>query len=566
MIIGALPVAACLLLFALPLSADAAPAVQALRSAQVLSVDESGGPIRFPSGITYDREGDEIYVTSPQKNKLVVLTPDYFPYISVGSGRGLNSINKSYVKNGLLYVCLGSSSVEERPHIAILDMAFMPVKEIFFTDFEDFVPLDLVVGVNGNLYVVGMNGTGVMVLDPEGNFLRWIEPTDEVLEVSEKAPILAIDIGLDGHLYLLSESMGRVYVYDQNERFLYRFGQKGGEPGKLSRPRGIAVDDFRHQVYLVDYQRHTMSVYAQSGEYLFEVGGLGGSRGWFYYPSDVAVDGHGRVIVADTFNHRLQVFEFISDKGFGGADRLEQPSEVPDQTIVKQTFVEQEVVEAAQAKKLLRVRRLKDELQLDEPGDYLVLTGMTKKRQDAETLAQQLVRKGFPAKVRDVERSKSGRWHQVLVGPYEDPMEAYRVAEKLRTEEQLPAMLKTRGKEIDLEIPLATPEPPIENSERQPESLSEVILPLQDTFSDFDLSETEEHFDPVVIPPSAEHAALEKNMPVAECAVDQGAGSQAVELPVESSKRESEFCLKCHEHPVANVCMTCHLSERKDRV
>lgn len=288
--------------------------IQAMRSVEVLTFDESGGALRFPSGVSYDRDSDELYVTSPQASKLVVLTADYFPYLSIGSGRDLHSISKTFIKNGYLYVCVGISEAEMRPHIAVYDMAFMPVTKIYFPDYERFSPFDLVVADDGKIYVVGVNGTGVMVLDSEGNFIRWIEPKGRVLGIDEKAPIIALDIGVDGRIYMLSESMGRVFVYDRNERLLYQFGEKGGDAGKLSRPRGIAVDDVRGQVYLVDYQRHTMSVFSKRGDFLFEVGGMGAGRGWFYYPSDVVIDGRGRVVVADTFNHRVQVFEFISKK------------------------------------------------------------------------------------------------------------------------------------------------------------------------------------------------------------------------------------------------------------
>jgi len=441
----------CCALFAVLAPAEAAD-VQAMRSVEVLTIDESGSAIRFPSAISYDREGDEIYITSPQKNKLVVLTSDYFPYLSIGSGRGLKSISKTFIRNGLLYVCLGPSDDERTPHIAVYDMAFMPVKKIFFPDFKDFSPLDLVVAEDGKLYVIGMNGTGVMVLDADGNFLRWIEPQDEILGVVEQASVVALDIGLDGRLYLLSEGMGRVYVYDSSERYLYKFGEKGGEPGKLSRPRGIAVDDFRRQVYLVDYQRHTMSVFAQTGEYLFEVGGLGGGRGWFYYPSDVAVDGQGRVLVADTFNHRIQVFEFISSKGFGAKEKPQLTAVPPE------SFVEEPVVEVAPPKTLLHIRKLKDEFSVEQPGDYVVLTAMTRSLGDAEQLALQLARNDYPAQVRQVTRAKSGTWYQVLVGPFVEPLQAYQISERLRQEEKLPALLKTRGEPIDLDLPTAEEE------------------------------------------------------------------------------------------------------------
>ncbi|NOY12264.1 MAG: hypothetical protein GXP51_00775 [Deltaproteobacteria bacterium] len=531
-----------------------------MRSVQIVTVDDAGSPLRS-SGISYDRDGDEIYVTSPQKNKLVVLTSDYFPYLSIGSGRGLHSISKTYIRNGLLYVCLGASMAEERPHIAVFDMAFMPVKQIFFPDFDSFSPLDLVVGDNGNLYVVGMNGTGVMVLDSNGKFLHWIEPTDEVLGVAEKAPILAIDIGLDGRLYLLSEGMGRVYVYDQNEQFLYKFGEKGGEPGKLSRPRGIAVDDIRQQIYLVDYQRHTLSVFAKTGEYLFEVGGLGSGRGWFYYPSDVIVDGRGRVIVADTFNHRLQVFEFVNNKGYGVQQRAAAVARFKGPV---EPSTEPPGAQAISTKKLVHIRQLKDKLSLDKPGDYLVMTAMTKKRRDAAALEQQLARKGYPVIVREVERAKSGPWQQVLVGPYEEPLEAFRAAEKLRTEEHLPTMLKTRGKEIDLEIPAekSTPLPPQSKSSTEggdsPPSLKETpVIEQQEVSEDPRLS--------VVPLPRVDETVLSDtaDMGLAVPAVaEAGVVQTGAALPV---KVKDIFCARCHAHPAGGACLQCHPAARKDR-
>ena len=103
--------------------------------------------------------------------------------------------------------------------------------------------------------------------------------------------------------------MGMVFVFSQRGEFIYKFGQKGGTAGKLSRPRGIAVDNRLNLVYVVDYMRHAINVYNKKGEYLFEIGGQGVGRGWFSFPSDVCIDKRGRLWVADTFNQRLQVFK-----------------------------------------------------------------------------------------------------------------------------------------------------------------------------------------------------------------------------------------------------------------
>ncbi|MDY7002244.1 MAG: 6-bladed beta-propeller, partial [Thermodesulfobacteriota bacterium] len=100
----------------------------------------------------------------------------------------------------------------------------------------------------------------------------------------------------------------RVYVYDSKENFLFKFGQKGGGSGKLSRPRGMGLDNRNKIIYVVDYMRHSAGAYSmRDGDFLFEFGGKGWRRGWFQFPSDISVDMDGNVLVADTFNNRVQV-------------------------------------------------------------------------------------------------------------------------------------------------------------------------------------------------------------------------------------------------------------------
>ena len=69
------------------------------------------------------------------------------------------------------------------------------------------------------------------------------------------------------------------------------------------------MDKRNGRIYIIDYMRHTSSVYEKGGGYLFEFGGKGWGRGWFQFPSDICVDGSGNVLIADTFNHRVQVLE-----------------------------------------------------------------------------------------------------------------------------------------------------------------------------------------------------------------------------------------------------------------
>jgi DNA-binding beta-propeller fold protein YncE len=285
-----------------------------VRCIDVITTDHRGVELSLTSTIFYDTEEDEIYVTDGGKGQLVIYSSGYFPHLAVGSGRGLNSINSCYVNNGLLYVCLGISKSDPRGHIAVLNRALLLTKKIYLTGFEQatsFIPRKMAVGLNANLYVAGVNSTDVIVLDPDGKYLRSIIQHELVLGVTERAPVVSITVGQDGRLYFLSEDMSKIYVYDRNEEFLYKFGQKGGVRGKLSRPRGIAVDDQRKLVYVVDYMRHSVSAYSMKGNFLFDFGGKGYGRGWFLYPTDICVDGSGRLLVTDTFNRRVQVFEVL---------------------------------------------------------------------------------------------------------------------------------------------------------------------------------------------------------------------------------------------------------------
>ncbi|MCK5506672.1 MAG: hypothetical protein KAJ10_16020, partial [Thermodesulfovibrionia bacterium] len=89
---------------------------------------------------------------------------------------------------------------------------------------------------------------------------------------------------------------------------LLKFGEKVGSSGKLSRPKAVGVDYRKGRMYVVDYMRHTISVYSMDGTFIFEFGGMGWGEGWFQHPLDLAIDSGSRIIVADLFNQRVQVF------------------------------------------------------------------------------------------------------------------------------------------------------------------------------------------------------------------------------------------------------------------
>jgi DNA-binding beta-propeller fold protein YncE len=82
----------------------------------------------------------------------------------------------------------------------------------------------------------------------------------------------------------------------------------------LQRPAGIALDTARHRLYVADAKANKLVVFdANTFRLLQAVGGIStpgkAEPGKFSAPSNVAVGADGKVLVTDTWNQRVQVFD-----------------------------------------------------------------------------------------------------------------------------------------------------------------------------------------------------------------------------------------------------------------
>ncbi len=312
-VIRALALLAVFGLFLLILAQDAlAQTIAEVRCIGIIDRGIMEQSLSYPAHVYYDVQNDEVLVTDSAHSRIVVCNSNYFPVYEFGTGR------KSEYIGGLARINGDLSAVTREQNragveVAVFDNAFLPAAPIVLSGYPEvkervFLPSRVVQGLEGRLYVVSENGGPVYVFTHNGMFLHLLQPQDTVLGIREAASVKDVAVDTNGKLYLLSEERGRVYVYDGNEILLFRFGQKGGDRGKLARPRGIAVNTKKKEIYVADYLRHAVSIYTLQGEFVDEFGGKGVGKGWLYFPSDVAVDQKGHVLVADTFNHRIQIF------------------------------------------------------------------------------------------------------------------------------------------------------------------------------------------------------------------------------------------------------------------
>jgi len=101
-----------------------------------------------------------------------------------------------------------------------------------------------------------------------------------------------------------------VFLSSIDLSFLFKVGnQRGSGPGEFYQPTSIAIDHDRHRIIVADRTNCRVQVLSLiDGSFLFEFGSQGDQPGQFQGPRALCIANQGRIIVADTSNHRLQAF------------------------------------------------------------------------------------------------------------------------------------------------------------------------------------------------------------------------------------------------------------------
>lgn len=108
-------------------------------------------------------------------------------------------------------------------------------------------------------------------------------------------------------------------------------GTAGSGNGQFAKPRGVAID-ILGRIIVADTGNNRVQVFNAAGDYQFQFGSFGATTGLFNQPADVAVDENGLIYVADTGNNRIQRFngsgQFMLSFGSTGsaAGRFSNPN------------------------------------------------------------------------------------------------------------------------------------------------------------------------------------------------------------------------------------------------
>lgn len=164
----------------------------------------------------------------------------------------------------------------------------------------------------GLLFVADTGAHDVKVFDEAGGLVRVIGRRGEEPGELNYPTHLA---WARGELYVTDTMNSRVQVFDAGGAPLARrIGSRGLYVGDLVRPKGVAVDGEGH-VYVVEGYHDHLLVFGREGEFLLPIGGTGQETGRFYLPAGIWIDARNRVFVADMFNGRVVVLQFLGGNG-----------------------------------------------------------------------------------------------------------------------------------------------------------------------------------------------------------------------------------------------------------
>ena len=161
-----------------------------------------------------------------------------------------------------------------------------------------------------------VNGTHIKdspftVIPSTHNFEKGVQFSEVTSDIHEAG---GCAVGIHGEVIFTDSQRCCVTIYSSKFKLLKRFGTKGNGKDCFNSPKGVTVDN-RNNLFIADTGNNRIVVTSIDGETFRSFGTYGADRKEFVLPSDVALgfnkDHHQLILVADTYNHRVQVLNHI---------------------------------------------------------------------------------------------------------------------------------------------------------------------------------------------------------------------------------------------------------------
>lgn len=190
-------------------------------------------------------------------------------------------------------------------------------------------PKGMCCDADGNIVVVEPHYARVNHFSPDGRLVRqWGSSRGAADRPTDAGPVVIRppgdpDAGAGRLLFPRAaavNSRGEIFVSEygvtervqqftpDGRRLLRSIGRPGLGPGEFNRPEGLGLDQ-QDRLYVADSCNHRIQVFSPEGRFLRAYGRAGTGRGELSYPYDVQVDNAGRQYVCEFGNSRIQIFD-----------------------------------------------------------------------------------------------------------------------------------------------------------------------------------------------------------------------------------------------------------------
>ena len=181
----------------------------------------------------------------------------------------------------------------------------------------------LLVSINGEQ----IKGSPYSIVVKGRNYQSIDKPTKIVNDNGSMGKPWGVAFGRNGLWAVADYSNHCVYIFDDKDQLVRKFGSNGSNNGQFSKPYGVAFDSHNH-LYVVDRDNHRVQKFDTNGNYLLQFGSKGASDGQLNNPYGVTVH-NDKVYIADHSNKRISVFQTNGKFCISfGSDQLGGPIDV----------------------------------------------------------------------------------------------------------------------------------------------------------------------------------------------------------------------------------------------
>lgn len=243
--------------------------------------DSEDKPLGKPYGVAIN--DGRVFVCDTMTGLVSIFDIQRKRFDILGSGNRGNTqkpINISFDKDGTAYVC---DSKLRRVMVYGPDLSYKTA----FGEPDKVCPVDVAI-FGDELYVCDVdNGQIVVFNKTDGKEIRRFGSKGSKEGELFLPSNLAVDA--DGNVYVSDTGNTRVEKFDPQGKFVRQFGANGDQPGTFTRPKGIALDHQR-RLYAVDAAFENVQIFDPEGQLLLFFGSSGTTAGTLCLPAKIAID------------------------------------------------------------------------------------------------------------------------------------------------------------------------------------------------------------------------------------------------------------------------------------